>query len=138
MYRYFDHSELAKDSYLIDAPPELEQHGEWYRQMFYDLLALGVKVSLGAVIHEDTKRRIIEGPDRVGQSQESARQEGETPEVAPRGADAQRDCPGTGQEGEVIFQEPGDDWHVKCRVCGVRWADGSSVVPSHQDRRNRS
>ncbi|PBC64070.1 hypothetical protein BKI49_10235 [Streptomyces sp. Tue6028] len=135
LYRHFEHTEPAKDSYLIDAPPELEQHGEWYRQMFYGFLALGMKVSLGAVTHEDTKRRVVEGPDRDS-SQESARQQRKAPEAAPRDADARRDCPGTGQKGEVIFQEPGDDWHVKCRVCGTRWAGGSDIVPSHNDRRS--
>jgi hypothetical protein len=134
LYRHFDHSDPAKDTYLIDAPPELEQHGEWYRQMFYGFLTLGIKVSLGAVTHENTKRRVIEGPDRVDKPQESTRQEREATEAAPRDADAGRECPGTGREGELIFQEPGDDWHVKCPVCGARWAGGSSIVPAH-DRR---
>lgn len=62
LYRTFESTEAVKDSYLIDAPRELEEHGEWYRQLFYAFLTLGVRARLGAVTHEDFKRRVINGP----------------------------------------------------------------------------
>lgn len=46
-------------------------------------------------------------------------------------------CPGTGQQGRLEFAEPGDDWYVKCRVCGATWAGGSKIVEPHKDWRKR-
>lgn len=44
-------------------------------------------------------------------------------------------CPGTGGQVLVEDQQGGDDWYVKCPVCGMRWAGGSHVVAPHQDWR---
>jgi ribosomal protein S27E len=52
-------------------------------------------------------------------------------------ADATADCPGSGQRGQVVFSEPGDDWYVKCPVCGMTWAGGSDVIDPHRDSRTR-
>ncbi|ARP72348.1 hypothetical protein LK07_24195 [Streptomyces pluripotens] len=46
--------------------------------MFYGFLALGLKVFLGAVMHEDARRRIIEGSDRVDGLRPSTRQNHQT------------------------------------------------------------
>jgi hypothetical protein len=46
-------------------------------------------------------------------------------------------CPGTGQRGQLDFSAPGDDWYVKCPVCGMTWAGGSDVIEPHEDRRTR-
>lgn len=120
LYRQFDHSESAKDSYLIDAPPELEEHPEWYRQMFYGFLALGMKVYLGAVTHEDTKRHVMEGPNGTQEPQQPPHRDQKTPPTPPRETDAEPDCPGAGQEGEVIFQEAGG--RLTCQVPRMRHA----------------
>jgi hypothetical protein len=50
-------------------------------------------------------------------------------------SDVGRQCPGVGQRGKMIFQEPSDDWYVECHVCGVRWAGGSDILSEHKDRR---
>jgi hypothetical protein len=52
-------------------------------------------------------------------------------------ADTTDNCPGTGQRGELDFSAPGDDWYVKCPVCGMTWAGGSDVIDPHKDRRTR-
>jgi hypothetical protein len=65
-YRTFEGTDPARDSYLIDAPRELEEHGEWYRQLFYAFLALGIRVQLGVITHEYVKRRVINGPSAAG------------------------------------------------------------------------
>ncbi|MFE1557381.1 hypothetical protein ACFW6V_20680 [Streptomyces sp. NPDC058734] len=62
LYRTFEGADPAQDSYVIDAPKELEEHGEWYRQLFYAFRALGLRVQMGAVTHEDFKRRVFDGP----------------------------------------------------------------------------
>lgn len=50
-------------------------------------------------------------------------------------ASTEDQCPGTGKQGLVTYQEGGDDWYVKCPVCGATWAGGSHVVAAHQDVR---
>lgn len=32
-------------------------------------------------------------------------------------------CPGSGSQGEITYQQGGDDWYVKCPTCGTTWAD---------------
>jgi hypothetical protein len=50
---------------------------------------------------------------------------------------SERNCPGTGQKGNVEFQKGGDDWYVKCPVCGMTWAGGNDTVQPHEDWRTR-
>lgn len=52
--------------------------------------------------------------------------------------DTPKNCPGSGRQGEVTYQQGGDDWYVKCPVCDTTWAGGSHVVAPHltpEDRR---
>ena len=46
-------------------------------------------------------------------------------------ANAIDNCPGSGSQGQVTYQQGGDDWYVKCPVCGTTWAGGSHVVAPH-------
>lgn len=50
--------------------------------------------------------------------------------------DTADNCPGTGQRGWVEYGA-GDDWYVKCRVCGATWAGGNDIVSPHKDWRTR-
>ncbi|WP_416968037.1 hypothetical protein [Streptomyces sp. 4F14] len=71
LYRTHEHTDAARDTHLVDAPPELEEHGEWYRQLFYGFRALKLRVSLGAITHEDVKRRVIDGTATADRHPES-------------------------------------------------------------------
>ncbi|GAA2494104.1 hypothetical protein Ahu01nite_033620 [Winogradskya humida] len=50
---------------------------------------------------------------------------------------SERNCPGTGQKGNIEYQKGGDDWFVKCPVCGLTWAGGNHTVGPHEDWRTR-
>lgn len=52
-------------------------------------------------------------------------------------ASTEDQCPGTGKQGLVTYQQGGDDWYVKCPVCSATWAGGSHVVVAHRDVRTR-
>ncbi|MFE2725011.1 hypothetical protein [Kitasatospora sp. NPDC059327] len=47
-------------------------------------------------------------------------------------------CPATGQNGLLDFSAAGDEWYVKCHICGTTWMGGSQVLEPHEDRRPRS
>jgi hypothetical protein len=48
-------------------------------------------------------------------------------------------CPGTGKRGKLEFQTlGGDEWYVKCPVCGMTWMGGSAQsIEPHKDWRHR-
>lgn len=76
LYQFPKDNDRAKDEYLLDAPAESEEHNEWYRQLFYAFLALGMQVRLGAITHEDVKFRVINGCTTEGGGSHSPKAEG--------------------------------------------------------------
>ncbi|MGW1431858.1 hypothetical protein ACWD6K_24990 [Streptomyces sp. NPDC002431] len=47
------------------------------------------------------------------------------------------ECPGTGEHGYMDENAAGDDWYIRCHVCGTKWAGGSTLLEPHRDLRKR-